>query len=244
MALLAGCSHSHARAHAQRHAPPRTPTAPQPSGRLSASEYRSIEGEYARLHPLQNARDLSRAVRQARPACNLLKQPDTRLVELVHADCLYAIAFFSALAGIQNAGGQCRHGDPTQVEQCLAHRYAQLALTLRLVTRSALALNRELAIRRIRGLCAQSIGIRQRDLKALRAAELAAAEAASTIAAGDQEGFTRASAALSKAFSDEDNHDALTGIRSACRPGAARRRKAAPHRRHKRGIVPGSGLTV
>lgn len=246
-AALTGCGGSSP--HSQQ--PTRT-AAPGPAGHLSRDEYRAIEREYARLHPLERASDLRGAAAKAAGACRQLSQPNTRLVQLVRVDCLHAIRFFDALDGIQTAAGDCRGA------ACLATRYERLATALIAITQGGVGLNDELARRQITGLCAQSIGIRPKDLKALRAAAAAATGAADSIGAGDTALYQHYSKALDRAFAAQSSADALAGIRKACNPAkpaprsgsgttpAPKRARPAPHHRKHRnkGIAPGSGLNI
>jgi hypothetical protein len=224
---LAGCgggSHQHK---------PSGPQAAHPQGELSSAEYRAIEREYARLHPLQDAKNLSGAAKHAESACSKLSRPDTRLVQLVQQDCRHALAFFSALGALQSADSQCQ--SQADLASCIADRYSTLGTKIRATIAGGLVLNQELARRGITGLCAQSIGIRRRDVTALRAAAVAATSAAATLGSGDEAGFSYYTKQLDKAFAAQDSHDALQGIRSACRPGAAPP-KQKPH------VVPGTSV--
>ena len=263
---IAGCGHSQAppssaaKPAQQRGGGGGSATQQGPQGRLSKAEYHSIEREYTHLHPLQNASDLSKAAPRAKSACSLLDKPDTRLVQLVKVDCLHAIRFFSALGGIQTATDQCTSAG------CLARRYENLANALLGITRDGAGLNRELAQRGITGLCAQSIGIRQRDLTALQAAAEAATGAADAIRAGEPDVYDNYSQSLDRALAAQDPHDALAGIRAACNPTRAApgprtapptgttprssprsKPRATPRHRGKplpRQIQPGSGLNI
>ena len=238
-ALVGGCGHasSHKQPAASRGGSvlpqPSAPVDPQPRGRLSAAEYRTIEGEYARMAPVSNSSDLRRSARRARSICASIKRPNTRLIGLVKGDCSTALKLFATLGAFESAGSECINGSPDRERKCVADRLRAISIALQKSLAVGVALNVELRHRDIGGLCALSIGIRPQQIRSLGEASAAAQGAATALTLGDGEAFQRLEQRLTSALQD-NSPDALVGIRKACRPGkssATPKQPATPKQR-------------
>lgn len=204
LTALAGCGQSAPR-HA--HSAPVAKRDPEPFGRLSAAEYTAIVRQYTELKPLQRTNSVPQAVQRARGACTATGQPNTRLMTLVRKDCLNALVYFTALAAVE--------ADPTRPQG-----YAQLSVAIHATVANAESIDAELHRRRIHGLCAQSIGITQAQVRSMNAAALAASEAGDAAGAGDSAGFLIAQHRLTQALATEPGGDPLVGIKRACPHGS------------------------
>lgn len=223
---LAGCAHDSAQA------PPKTTTSSPgvvgPQGHLLPEEYRSIVREYRRLKPLQNGNAGAAELARGRRACAELRDPDTRLVRRVRADCDNALAFFAALRNLVQGGSGCQGSSQSDRIGCVRERYLRMAAAMRATREDAVAINEELRRRGIGGLCARSIGITQPQIELYRNGERAARDAADALAAGDSNGFELATREFSAALGADTGGDPLVGIERGCRTTAPKRSRPRP----------------